>query len=62
MNRRELLTGAAVLAGVGHANAFGLGKLGLNEGHLGDLGSVSTLWRLIFTRAENSQYIVILAF
>lgn len=32
MNRRELLTGAAVLAGVGQAQAFGLGKMGAKGG------------------------------
>lgn len=32
MNRRELLTGAAVLAGAGQAHAFGLGKLGAHGG------------------------------
>lgn len=43
MNRRELLTGAALLAGVGQANAFGLGGLGGNFGQggrpLGGVGS-----------------------
>jgi lysophospholipase L1-like esterase len=35
MNRRELLTGAAVLAGVTQANAFGIGKEGARFGHMG---------------------------
>lgn len=40
MNRRELLTGAAWLAGAGSAHAFGLGRLGSDVGHLGSLGGV----------------------
>ncbi|MET4184975.1 hypothetical protein ABIB94_007104 [Bradyrhizobium sp. JR7.2] len=32
MNRRELLTGAALLAGVSQANAFGVGKMGARGG------------------------------
>jgi hypothetical protein len=39
MNRRELLTGAAVLAGVTQANAFGIGKEGASGG-FGHAGAV----------------------
>jgi hypothetical protein len=42
MNRRDLLTGAALLAGVGPANAFGIGRLGAGMGHLGGLGKLNT--------------------
>lgn len=38
MNRRELLSGAALLAGATQANAFGVGRLGLGEGRGGALG------------------------
>lgn len=38
MNRRQLLSGAAWLAGAGQAHAFGFGELGAGEGHLGALG------------------------
>lgn len=41
MKRREFLTGAASLAGIAQAQAFGIGKLGAGEGHLGVLGTVS---------------------
>lgn len=37
MNRRELLTGAALLGGVAQANAFGIGRMGLGEGRLGSV-------------------------
>jgi hypothetical protein len=40
MNRRELLTGAALLAGAGQANAFGIGRLGTGLGRSGLLGRV----------------------
>jgi hypothetical protein len=44
MNRRELLAGAAMLAGAGQANAFGIGKLGARGGmgSLGNLGGASS--------------------
>ena len=44
MNRRELLTGAAILAGTSQANAFGLGRLGARGGlgSGGDLGGASS--------------------
>lgn len=35
MNRRQLLAGAAWLAGAGQARAAGLGQLGAGLGHLG---------------------------
>lgn len=38
MLRREFLTGAATLAGLAQAQAFGIGKMGAGEGHLGVLG------------------------
>lgn len=40
MNRRELLTGAALLGGAAQANALGIGRLGLGEGRLGGFGKV----------------------
>jgi hypothetical protein len=48
MNRRELLTGAAVLAGTSQANAFGLGKLGARGGFGsgGGLGGASNRLKL----------------
>lgn len=39
MNRRELLTGAALLGSAAQANAFGIGRLGLGEGRLGSLSA-----------------------
>jgi hypothetical protein len=50
MNRRELLTGAAVLAGVSQANAFGVGKMGARGGfgHAGAvLGAASNRLKLV---------------
>lgn len=41
MNRRQLLSGAAYLAGAGQAHAFGLGRLGAGMGSLGALGGAS---------------------
>lgn len=38
MDRRQLLAGAAWLAGAGQANAFGVGRLGLGMGRSGALG------------------------
>jgi hypothetical protein len=46
MNRRELLTGAALLAGAGQANAFGIGKLGTGLGRLGLLGKAGNSFPL----------------
>lgn len=40
-DRRQLLAGAAWLAGAAQAHAFGLGKLGEDVGHLGPLGGAS---------------------
>jgi hypothetical protein len=38
MNRRELLAGTAAILASDRAEAFGVGRLGLGEGHLGALG------------------------
>jgi hypothetical protein len=38
MNRRELLAGTASILASDRAEAFGIGRLGLGEGHLGALG------------------------
>jgi hypothetical protein len=43
MNRRELLSGAALLVGSGQTNAIGLGKLGRGDGRLGSLGVAGAL-------------------
>ena len=43
MNRRELLTGAALIGGVAQANAFGLGRMGSGLGRGGDIASQLSL-------------------
>lgn len=51
MKRREFLTGAASLAGIAQAQAFGIGKLGAGEGHLGVLGTANAYLGQIATRS-----------
>lgn len=58
MNRRELLTGAAMLAGAGQANAFGIGKLGANFGRGGSLGGVRSstpVTPFSITKTDNAE-------
>lgn len=66
--KRSLIAILAMLALVGAAHAFGLGKLGANFGALGVIGKAPAAavtpgcngTGLIFTSACNSQYIGIL--
>lgn len=57
MNRRELLTGAALFAGVGQANAFGLGRLGEGVGSLGTLGGASSQPSLYLGQVATRSFI-----